>query len=540
MDYKKLLNLFNRAVNKKSNINALYYNAAKYVMPHRNDLYTSGGMDTPQEKLDQDIVFDSTPIISNAKFISMVQSYLVPAGSRWSSIIVNAAANKIIPQKLADAARLDAEKLTDRAFSTLANSNFDTEFGESLYDYSLGTGVLVCNPSDEPGKLLTFTCVPVSHIYLDKSPSGGVGNVFRKLKLPAVHISVLWPDSNIPTSLAKHGDNEVEVIEAVVVDYLTSEKLVINSQGVAEKRSVSQKLYRYYIFSPECEDILLEREYGVNPFIPYRFATMPGEVFGIGVSVMALPDIQSLNTLKRLLLRRGLLDAEPPLVTSRESAISFQSEQVAPGSIIPIDFFGGMDGGYPRELFAPRPFNLAQFVFADMQQSINDSMFANPIGNMQEAVRTATEVGYRQKTLADRIGSSFGRLQEELLDPVLNIVVYYLAKAGELDDLVSLKAAQDMTDIDLLGFRYESPIATAQKQEKIANIQTFIQSIYALLGPQQGLKAVNMGEIIRELANGYNVSQSIMLSSEELASVIDETKQRISSMQDAATQQPSA
>ena len=58
----------------------------------------------------------------------------------------------------------------------------------------------------------------------------------------------------------------------------------------------------------------------------------------------------------------------------------------------------------------------------DLQVSIKRALF-NDLRDPTGAVRSATEVAIESRELAKRIGSAFGRLQTEVLVPILKRVV---------------------------------------------------------------------------------------------------------------------
>ena len=78
---------------------------------------------------------------------------------------------------------------------------------------------------------------------------------------------------------------------------------------------------------------------------------------------------------------------------------------VAPGSkgLIPIA--------------AASNFDVAQLILQDMRANIKKALYMEALGRPEGTPMTATEVSERMADLSRQIGSSFGRLQSELLKP---------------------------------------------------------------------------------------------------------------------------
>ncbi len=68
-------------------------------------------------------------------------------------------------------------------------------------------------------------------------------------------------------------------------------------------------------------------------------------------------------------------------------------------------------------------------------KSLLNALCFNDLRDPTGAVRSATEVAIESRELAKRIGSAFGRLQTEVLVPILKRVVYILTRRGILQPL---------------------------------------------------------------------------------------------------------
>jgi hypothetical protein len=64
-------------------------------------------------------------------------------------------------------------------------------------------------------------------------------------------------------------------------------------------------------------------------------------------------------------------------------------------------------------------FNVAQLVLQDMRMNIKKALYNDMLGNPDRTPASATEVSARMADLSRQIGSAFGRLQNELVQKLL-------------------------------------------------------------------------------------------------------------------------
>lgn len=155
-------------------------------------------------------------------------------------------------------------------------------------------------------------------------------------------------------------------------------------------------------------------------------------------------------------------------------------------------------------------------------------MFADPLGPIDLPVKTATEVAYRQQELAKRIGSAFGRLQYELITPLINRILFVL------NEWNLLPTEGDSIKIDgrILSVKHESPLAAAQDQESLMAIQQFIQFLAGTFGPQMSMVLIQPDKVIQHMAKYLNIPADIQLTQDQL----DAVKQKIAQMGQMAEQ----
>ena len=87
---------------------------------------------------------------------------------------------------------------------------------------------------------------------------------------------------------------------------------------------------------------------------------------------------------------------------------------------------------------------------------------------------TATEVLARSSEMAEILGATYGRLQAELLTPLIKRVFDILKRRGEIPDL--------NLDGRVIALDYRSPLARAQGQRNIQTTLSWMQMVQSM-GP---------------------------------------------------------
>jgi len=493
---EKVLKRFNKAKKRKANWATLYEDAQEYVCPHRESF--NEGDNPGQEKTGQGKVFDSTAIDAVQKFASNLQSSLVPPMRKWIEL-------KAGPQFKDN--KEDMNKVlsdaSDVLFSHLQNSNFDTQIAESFQDLAIGTGALLVMKGTTTSPF-RFINVPLSQLYVLEGPDGRPDTAYREWKLAARNIEQQWPDAKLPKEIkeqvAEDPERLIELIEEIYPDE-------VSLQTVSGKKK--QGGFRYSVVAKKGKHQIVSREQKSSPWIIFRWSTLPGEIYGRGPALIALPDVKTLNKTKELLLQSASISIFGMWLGDSDSVVNLENIKFSPGTIIPQDrLVNGSPALVP--LNSSSDLNLAQIVIQDLQNSVRNMLFADPLGPIDLPVKSATEVSLRQQELAKRIGSAFGRLQFELIQPLVNRCLDILEELG-LVDLAELRV--DGTN---LAIEHVSPLAQAQAEEETLAIMRYLEMLAGLYGPEALQIAAPLDKTITEVGPRLNVPTSMIPSSTEI------------------------
>jgi len=204
-----------------------------------------------------------------------------------------------------------------------------------------------------------------------------------------------------------------------------------------------------------------------------------------------LPDVRSLNKVKEFVLQKAAIDLAGMYTATDDGVTNPYNIVISPGVVIPV---GSNNSSNPsiQRLDTGTNLQLAQFEILELQKAIKTAFF-NDLRDPAAPVRSATEVAIESRELAKRIGSAFGRLQTEILIPILKRVVHILTRRGLIQ---SLELGGREVDIKFL-----SPLAKAQDGEDILSVQQAVQFVLQNAGPDQakiGFRLEDFGTWVAE------------------------------------------
>jgi hypothetical protein len=234
----------------------------------------------------------------------------------------------------------------------------------------------------------------------------------------------------------------------------------------------------------------------------------------------ALPDIKTINETKKLILKNASKSISPPRTVVNDGVVDMRKIRFDSDTVIPVaSNAGGVAGPTIATLESGGRFDVAQLVIDDLKASINDAMFAKPLGDIDLPVKTATEIALRQQDLAKRIGSAFGRLQFELVKPLVRKILFILERSG-LVDLGPFRIDGSFIDIEVV-----SPLAQAQEEEEFIAITRLLEFLANVYGPQSVLLITDPLEVIKASGDLLNVRESIIRPAEQIQELVEKAGQ---------------
>ena len=267
---------------------------------------------------------------------------------------------------------------------------------------------------------------------------------------------------------------------------------------------------------------MVYRTMDVSPWIVARFMKVPGEVYGRGPLVTALPDIKTLNKVKELTLKNASLAVSGVYTAADDGVLNPQTVRIAPGAIIPVARNGGPLGESLRPLRPAADFNIGQLIIQDLVMNIKKMLYDDSLPPDNMSARSATEIMQRMKELAQNLGSAYGRLITEAMTPIVRRILHLM----DSQNLIDLPLKIDGLQVKITP---TSPLAQAQNMEDLDKVLQFAQLAQSF-GPA-GQVALNNDALIDYVADKMGIPMSVVNSSEERQQIAAEMQQQMMAMQ---------
>lgn len=501
---KEYLKRYERAKAKRTNFVDVFEECYEYALPQRESFYHEVSGQRRDDK-----IFDETAVVGVQEFASRLQSGLVPNFARWADL----SAGSEVPKERREAINNDLDEVTEYVFEVLQNSNFSQEIHESFMDLAVGTGVLVCEEGDSLNPI-RFSAIPLPHVILDTGPDDRIDHVFRERKnIRFDMLKIMYPKAEMSDQLqgmiANQSDQTTTVLEVVCRDYSRP----------------NEEAYYHYAICMTTKCVLMKRRMegvGSNPFICFRWSKCAGEVYGRGPLFNALSAIKTTNLTIEMILENAQMSISGIYQMEDDGVVNPDTINLVPGTIIPK----AMGSAGLQPINAAGNFDVAQLVLNDMRNNIKRALYNDMLGDPNRTPASATEVAERMADLSRRIGSAFGRLQVEMVQPVLQRVIHILKKQGRID-LPTVNGRE-------VKIKSVSPLSQAQANQDITTVARFLELAQGAFGPEMMQILINSEETAAYLAKKFGVPDSLVRDAEERKQIVAFMQQ----MQESQAQAP--
>lgn len=456
---------YRKAKDRRDLWEPLWQECYDYGLPQRDGtLQVSRPGSSKMEKL-----FDGTAPDAVDQLAASLLSQLTPPWARWFGLTAGVTVPEQDRVPLASA----LEEVVSVLQSHFDRSNFAVEVHQCYLDLvTIGTATLMFEEAP-PGaeSAFRFMAVPAGQVAFEEDASGRLETTFRRSELTLPQFKERFPDAKLPDEFkqAQHPpsggggldghagtDQMISVIEAVVPGKGGYKYLAVLEPGGG--------------FAAEAQ-VLAKGTFSHSPFINFRWLKAPGEVFGRSPVMKALPDIKTANKVVELVLKNASIAVTGIWQAEDDGVLNPANISLVPGTIIPKAV--GSRGLTPLE--TPGRFDISQLVLDDLRARIRQALLADKLGQINDPRMTATEVLERAADMARLLGATYGRLQAELLTPLVMRAIAILRRRGEIPDI-----RVDGRAIDL---EYKSPLARRQAQEDAQNTLTWLGAVRGL-GPE--------------------------------------------------------
>jgi len=482
-------NGFERARQRRQPWEPLWRECYAYALPQRG---IGLGSEFAPARRYSDGLFDGTAPDAVEQLAASLLAELTPPWSQWFGFRPG---HDVGPEeRVALGGYL--EDIAERVRGHFERSTFAVEIHQCFLDLvTVGTATLLFQeaPVGEPSAF-RFCAVPAAEMFIDGDQNGVIRQHYRATSLTLAAVRSRYPDARLPASLVEDGEADPErrfdVLEAVI------------QQG-------SSYIYAALLQQPAgegAEDMLLaEGTFEQPPFVTFRWIKGAGELYGRSPVMTALPDIKTANKVVELILKNASIAVTGIWLADDDGVLNPANVKLVPGSIIPKAV--GSAGLTPLQ--APGRFDVSQLVLDDLRSRIRHTLLTDRLGAVADRRMTATEVLERSGEMTRLLGAMFGRLQAELLSPLVHRAVAILRRRGELPGFV--------VDGRAVELQSRAPLARLQARQDVQNVLLWLDTI-TRLGPEAS-GVLNLGEAARWLATMLGVPDELVADNSPLASL---------------------
>jgi hypothetical protein len=499
---KNLLKRYDRLKAQRQNWESHWQEVADYMQPRKADVTKTRSKGDKRTEL----IFDGSPLQSVELLAASLHGMLTNPSTPWFSLRF-----KQNDMENEDEAKEWLEDATEVMYSAFNKSNFQQEIFELYHDLiTFGTAAMFIEEDDED--ILKFSTRHINEIFIAENDKGRIDTVFRKFSLSARAVMQKFGDVsiNIATKAQKDPYEEVEIMHAVYP----------RSDFDPKKQDKQNMPFESVYLDAESGDELSVSGFREFPFVVPRYLKASHEIYGRSPAMTALPDVKMLNEMSKTTIKSAQKQVDPPLLVPDDGFML--PVRTVPGG---LNFYraGTRDRIEPLNIGANTPLGLN--MEEQRRNSIRNAFYVNQLMMQSGPQMTATEVIQRNEEKMRLLGPVLGRLQSELLKPLIDRAFALILRKNLFRPAPEFLAGQDIE------IEYVSPLAKAQKSTELSSIMRAIEILGSLSNVAPVFDHINMDKLVRHLADIVGVPQKILKPQSEINAERQQAAQQQEQMQ---------
>lgn len=486
-DLKKNLS---RLMEQRSNWESHWQECADYVQPRKAEI-TKERSKGDKRNIQ---IFDATPIHALELLAASLHGMLTSSANRWFSLRFK---ETVLNED--DEAKEWLEDSLDKMYVAFARSNFQQDIFEAYHDLiCFGTSCLMIEEDEDD--IVRFSARHIREVYIQENKKGIVDTIYRRFKMPVGNVIEKFGIENVSKEVTnnfkKDPFQEFELVHVV------RPRTIYNENKLDKANMPFQSIY----FEYGSGHIISIGGFREMPYVIPRYLKSSTEVYGRSPAMNALSDIKVLNKMVETSLKAAAKQVDPPLLVPDDSMLS--PIRMSAGS---LNYYrsGSRDRIEPLQIGQ----NTSATLNAENQrrEAISKMFHVDQLLVTANRTMTATEVLQRNEEKMRILGPVLGRLQSELLEPMILRVFNIMLRNKLFLQAPEILANQEI-DIE-----YVSPMALAQKGQELQSLMRGLE-LFAQISPLAPVQDyIDENGLIKKIISITGLSASMIKSDKEVA-----------------------
>ena len=489
---------------------------AEFIMP--STMGFTGARTSGEKRMQR--LFDETGIHSNELLAAGLHGLATNPASKWFSL-------RMLDDELNenDAVKQYLSVVEKRMWNEIYSPG--TKFTTALHECYLSMGCFgtaIMFVGQRGNGRLSFESRSLSECVIAENSDGEVDTVYRRYTMTVRQVMQEkdWKPSDKVKGFfdTQKLDEKITIIHAV---YPREGRDYTKTMPGPEEMA-----YASCYFEHDTGHKLFESGFPEFPYLCPRWSKYAGEIYGRSPGMTALPTIKMLQAKELTFIKALQKNADPPMWIRDDGVL--HPQRTVPGG---TNYYRGN----PNEGVMLQPTNIQGLVavFEDMERrrnKVRTTFFTDILQIVTDQKMTATEVMQRTQERMRLLGPMVGRLEAELLGPLVSRVFGIMHRLNMLPIPPEEVQEKDFTT------EYVSPIATAQKQTEVNGIVQVAQTLLQMAGPEMAPqilgRRVHADRTVDWLWDIFNNDPKLLKTEDETAA--DEEKANAAMAAQAAPQ----
>ncbi len=485
---KNLKRRFDKLKANRQNWETHWQEVADYMLPRKADVTKTRSKGDKRTEL----IFDSSPLQSVDLLAASLHGMLTNPSTPWFTLRY-----KDADIENDDEAKLWLEEATEQMYVAFNRSNFQQEIFELYHDLiTFGTACMFVQDDDED--VLNFSTRHINEIYVAENDKGRVDTVYRLFKMS---VRAAFQQFGETISVDTKGLMTKDPYEEISILHAVYPRNDFNPKKQDKKNMPFESVYMEYKNLNE----LSVAGFKEFPFVVPRYLKASHEIYGRSPAMTALPDVKMLNEMSKTTIKAAQKQVDPPLLVPDDGFLL--PVRTVPGG---LNFYrsGTRDRIEPLNIGANNPLGLN--MEEQRRNSIRNVFYVNQLMMQQGPQMTATEVIQRNEEKMRLLGPVLGRLQSELLKPLIDRSFAIMVRKNVFSLAPEIISGRDVE------IEYVSPLAKAQKSTELQSIIRGIEIMGQLANVAPVFDYINFDNLVKHLTNIIGIPQKVLKTNSEV------------------------